>query len=584
MPQRRKTDMENLNRVIDWLASVARGEGDLAKRVDHLTRAFVDPRSYGGDADATQMLQRLLAGIRYIVFNIPAHLANEHERIFVAVLRPLDKARDYGWKTAATPLAQLTHSCEVHIIDDRAPQFARRLADEWRHVWDDYATLTNALQDKGILTWNQYLLHGCRNPKPFGLTWTAKPAKLGHPYYVQPSDDLLRQLGVPPRAGMDTRTWNRALRELPRQTTGWPQLPPGLTQRWEELEPREHVKQLAATAAASIFHLLRSYARWGGQAFLSIPVVIASQDSRPVSAALSICSDAPLTAVDLLQWRTLAASVLPLVASTELVTHFALERSRREAALRQAEAWAHEVKNRTGPIIRFLARAATRVPETTEDTIRALHGTLILNAASFAIQLALGRPRDLKRLARRNARAVVDAVLQYLLNYYAASSEDQLHWSPQRTTNESIDALVKLLSISTVGAPGERARKVLTHARVVWTIALLRELIQNIRTNSPPDDADRRIDITYSIEEIGDELVVQLEQRQRELIVEWKPEPVRGIQLTNDLFGVGGVGLGEIEVAFPVEEEIMPPVSGPVRSWDGVCVVIRSRARLALEG
>lgn len=574
---------DNLHRLIDWLAVVARRNGDLATRVDHLTRALVDPANYGGNGKIAESLTDLLAGVRYIVFNIPAHLAKEQERIFVAVLRPLQEAEQYAWPAADTQVHEVMEYCQVHVLaggssPNLSNDFTERLANEWRRVWNDYADLTTLLERNGIFTWNQFLLHGCLSPEPFGLSWTSQKQRQLSGYYLHATKKVLDTLGIRAPDPSNTYAWNNTLQNLPQQTDCWPDLPPDVVERWRVLEPRTEARDVGTSAAASIYHLIRSYARWGGGAFISIPVVIASRDSRHASAVLSVCSDLPLTSDALARWRLVATSVLPLVASSELVTHFELEHSERDAARRQAESWAHEVKNRTGPVIRFLSRASTLKGDHVADTTYALHATLILNAASFAYQLALGRQDDLRRLSRSTAPEIVEAVLQYLLNYYSASSADQFQWS-RWAVNECIDVLCKVLEVPSGRSIGERAKDALTKPQVVWTIALLRELVQNIRINSSPEGAERRIDIDYRITFSGTDLVVELTQRQRELNIDWNTESARGVQLANNLFGKErGLGLGNIEVAGPEVD-----MSDPVGAWDGRYVVIRSRATLALE-
>jgi hypothetical protein len=349
----------------------------------------------------------------------------------------------------------------------------------------------------------------------------------------------------------------------------WPDLPRDVVRSFSDLGPLDKV-DLKATASASIYHLLRSYARWGGGAFISIPVVLASGADRNTSAVLSICTEGPLSSSSVLRWRLLAESILPVIASSELVTQFHVQRVAEEVALGQAEAWAHEVKNRTAPMIACLSRASAADPTLESDTSRALHGALILNAVSYAVQLALGSSQKLGRLTLASAPPILEAVLQYLLNYHAASTRDELTWTPRWSLEECVTRLSTLLAITGGYTLGERAQNVLVRPEVVYTTALLREVVQNIRVNSAVH-GDRRINIKYSVRMIADTAIVELEQRQRELTVTFRPELGRGIEATNKLFGER-LALGYIEVD-PVSEQ---PGSGS--SWEGRNVLIRSRA------
>ena len=560
----------DFNKAVDWLAKVARDAGELPTRLDRLVRVFVT-RPPKGDANGEwRALGAMLEDVRYVVFNIPAHLAEEQRRHFVAVLKPLAQSKDYAWR-ATEQEESADESCAVHIGNatrECSVTLRRRLTAEWKSVWNEYARLTYALEERGILTWNQLLLHGCRDPKPFGLSWIGD-GDGGDKYYVRAEERILHALGIDMPAGTPRAVWNGTLADLPPRLDQWPELPSEIVQSFSDLGPLEKV-DLARTPSASIYHLLRSYARWGGGAFISIPVVLASGADRNTSAVLSICSERPLSPASVLRWRLLAESILPVIASSELVTQFHVRRVAEEVALGQAEAWAHEVKNRTAPMIACLARASAADPTLESDTSRALHGALILNAVSYAVQLALGSSQKLGRLTLASAPPILEAVLQYLLNYHAASTRDKLTWTPRWSLEECVARLSDLLAVSGGRNLGERAQNVLVRPEVVYSTALLREVVQNVRVNSAVR-GDNRIGITYSLKPVGDTIIVEMEQRQRELTITFRPELGRGIQATNKLFGER-LGLGYIEVD-PVTEEL-----GSGSSWDGRNVLIRSRA------
>jgi hypothetical protein len=340
---------------------------------------------------------------------------------------------------------------------------------------------------------------------------------------------------------------------------------------------------------------MRSYARWGGGAFLSIPVPITGGLHKYASAVLSICSERPVAKGALALWTLIATAVFVRASSGELVTQFDLREAERDAARRQGEAWAHEVKNYTGPVIRLLARVARDCPNRHPNIDWALQGSRILNAASYAIQLGIGQRyrRDiattgLRRLPRPTAAGIVEAVLQYLLNYHDASTGDQLvlEWCPKWPPENCIRQLSNLLSARECAANRDVDWEVLTRAEVVWTVALLRELIQNVRVNHPVA-GDVKVRVSYRLDVQGDDLILELEQKQREMTVEEGPEEPPGIRHANELFGrASGIGLGEIEILrcqVDEPEAQAASLSGGVGGWAGKTVTYRARARLALD-
>lgn len=250
-------------------------------------------------------------------------------------------------------------------------------------------------------------------------------------------------------------------------------------------------------------------------------------------------------------------------------------RSEAEGARSQAAAWAHDVKNYTGPLIAELRDHRRKGV----DLSWPLQGVLILNAVSRAIQIGFNdkssgaaSTSDLA-LPRRHAARIVELALQYMLNYHDHSSlAFRVEWDNRLTTKECIDQLCTELAWS------EDPESVLTHRSVLCPIAMLREVVMNMRVG---EFADPVIRVSYTIEDVGpgmNEIRLILTQRIREI----GPNPGRiesapGIVMANLLFGPErGIGIGSIEV---LSARVEPPVSGHVSGFELQEATYRFRVR-----
>lgn len=255
-------------------------------------------------------------------------------------------------------------------------------------------------------------------------------------------------------------------------------------------------------------------------------------------------------------------------------------RAQRDLAKRHAGAWAHEVKNYTGPLIRLLNR---RSREGDPEIAWVLQGVLILNAVARAIQLGFGyktqrglaKHEGLRLLPREGAVEIVESVLQYLLNFQDKSSDhDEFTWDGRRDAASCIDGLCAALE-----QPATKRDDVLTRPEAIAVVAILREVVMNMRINEE-EQQDRRIHVSYSITADGDSVRLELSQRNKESALERGViEAPPGIKMSNDLFGAKGINLGHIDVldARLVEE------SGSVRAFEGVDVEYRFLVRLRMD-
>lgn len=241
-----------------------------------------------------------------------------------------------------------------------------------------------------------------------------------------------------------------------------------------------------------------------------------------------------------------------------------IERSQQEqkTAWTQARAWAHEVKNYTSPIVTDLSSpilsSVEGVPSSEARDIisRSRRAMIILNAASKAIQLSLSKRAhyaresddNLERLPREHARAIVSNVLQYLLNYRAEVMKNDfiIKWSPFHTSEQSLANLVAILEKAKRQRKNELAA--LSDGLVIWVIALLREVVWNIRIGLPYTQPGV-VNISYDFAEENNLLVLtilqqQVQKTEREVMRE---EPI-GMKMANELLGFQGAGFGSIEL------------------------------------
>lgn len=240
-----------------------------------------------------------------------------------------------------------------------------------------------------------------------------------------------------------------------------------------------------------------------------------------------------------------------------------------QVAWEQASAWAHEVKNYCGPVVDTMSTVinswnVTGSQEQRERVNHARRAILILNACSFAIQLALSnrvgdrlkRPaQQLRRLEKKTAKEIVATVFEYLLHYRCATpaiqEEMTITWSPAR---DSATVLQELLSYANV----QNEDHIFKNPQIIWIIALLRELVWNIRNIRPvrmthEKGSPPRIEITFNVTAEKDAVVLDVRQQQHE-VQPPKPESIEkasGIESANRLFGNYGAGFGWIESKRP---------------------------------
>lgn len=567
----------NYNGLLDWLSERAADQVDLVGRVDAVARAFVDLAAAAFRGELTSDLRSLFTQLRYLVLNIPSHLSTAEERVFIAVLRPLTRIDAYSWDDA--PAVPPESAGRVYIIETGGVEDEFRLVieNQWHSVWSDYSLVTRDLSRRGIQTWNQFLLHGCERPRPLGLIWSSSEEH-DVPYYVRVAKRFKEEVGLPDALEEGLRKWNAFTSNLPKAPPAFPGPDEALVNELARMNPVAGV-DLHQTASAATYHLLRSYARWGGSAFLSIPVPLAAR----VHAVLSLCSESPIAENDLGRWRGIAGAVFPYLAASDLVSEFKLTEAKLDAADRQAAAWAHDVKNFTGPAHADLMDVRRRIASTIKDEQavsaleRATDAVLLLNAAAHARQLA-GEASRIRRACSATARPVyalplgvaipvVTLALEYLLEtrqeQVSQRSKGRFFLQWERRTQARRDVITEFAKLVLPEwdsiHPSLLSTSVLGHPSVVWPVALLREVVQNVRIVDPVPGSET-VALSFSVALHDEEVVVCLQQEQIDGR-EWREGNVKGLERANDLYGETGAAVGSIKVLKLICDPL-PPVRG----------------------
>jgi hypothetical protein len=298
------------------------------QRLLRLAQLFADPRGvlskYPDAMAAADELQRLASPLVYMILNAPWSQDRFDERVFVAVLnpaiRPPDDRED---ERPARPDADRV--CDVEFFKRRFGPYREqgslvRLEKRWQQEWSEYLAITDEKLLQNVYTWNQFLLHGCRVPMALGLAWRPPSDRPPSDRYIRLDRNLAVDLGLPALTRR-RRPWIEKLTQAPRVV---PRAEPSAAERlaplWKAMHPNPFV-DVPATVTSGAYYLARSFAIWGGDGFMSIPVLLSAQEELRVAAVLSLCTRPTLTDSDLLAWQSVAVACFASVAAAELTEH-----------------------------------------------------------------------------------------------------------------------------------------------------------------------------------------------------------------------------------------------------------------------
>jgi len=270
-----------------------------------------------------QIPQSPLKDVVYVVLNHPPLMSatNDSERHFVAAingtnvapqtvqyLQELTRTRE----TTEAPTGckvWLFHADGLSALEDAVQRF-------WSKTWGQYLAITHDGVKQNKYTWNQLLLKDAAHPFPLGLYWKEhRAADIAAPYFrLTPA--LAADIGLP---NPDSPEW------LPSLLRDVDLSPPALNCYYDSLDPLLRLfdeidragedMRKPADVAWAIYHLIRKYAVWGGNAFLSVPILIGAETHRIWrTAVLSICTVKPLDVLAYREWKIIAGVLLrPLV-------------------------------------------------------------------------------------------------------------------------------------------------------------------------------------------------------------------------------------------------------------------------------
>lgn len=243
----------------------------------------------------------------------------------------------------------LSNSPNSYVMFDEASTstegFRSSVGHTWYSRWCDY--IANQSHEKASLsTWNYFLMHLSRDPRPIGLTWSdgcqSDQSLLSDYVYLTINKerfedsrhqknlynlsrlslkDFIQQSDIPiasDRLAHLRRLWGSC---LPKET------------RWVSDDSLEY----------AIKSLCWEPMFWGGNSFISIPV-IHSASAPGHTGVLSLCTKEPLGHQDLVLWRLIASTIFSSLFSLEAADRYKAETSRFVYRI------GHPVKNRSSAV------------------------------------------------------------------------------------------------------------------------------------------------------------------------------------------------------------------------------------------
>ncbi|MEK9135801.1 MAG: hypothetical protein AAB393_01655, partial [Bacteroidota bacterium] len=188
----------------------------------------------------------------------------------------------------------------------------------WVQKWNEYWSITqDGVTHNQRYTWNHLLLKEHVQPLPMGLCWDFSPASQTHGPYFHLSERMAQTIGLGCLNARDSMSQLLKLdvQEIERRNLHdalLSELQP-LLSLCNRIDKQDDERRDLPAVAWKIFHLVRSYALWGGGAFISVPVVIGTAGMSH-TAVLSVCSKKPLSSQAYRDWSFMAEVLLrPLV-------------------------------------------------------------------------------------------------------------------------------------------------------------------------------------------------------------------------------------------------------------------------------
>lgn len=289
----------------------------------------------------------LFGPVVYVVLNFP-HQRDARNRWFIGIMKCdnlspmthdlLSIPRD---SAATQPRSENSaDKCDLLFTDCHSRSAEQTLVNNarciWGAIWERYQIETRNGMRQNRFTWNQYLAHNAKRPRVIGLTWGNGHNKELDDLYWSLTPKLAKSLGIcldGKQTTLDAMAEHCSFAS--RETTDLRRL----ADRLGEMSPSSPKAVLTENVAFSVYHLIRSFAFWGGSSFLSIPIRH-SLDGVDKTAILSICTKRELFENEISRWELIATKILSPLLSVE-----ESDLRRRAERTTAVEAGEHTAKN-----------------------------------------------------------------------------------------------------------------------------------------------------------------------------------------------------------------------------------------------
>jgi len=188
-----------------------------------------------------------------------------------------------------------------------------RLTLSWNIVWQEYYELTKEYEKESpvFLTINHWLLYYLNCPLNLGIYWgSEKNDENADRNYVRLLNNTLKGMNITlPTAGMNGAHFIKLPLKFKGQFIDNGDLSQilAMLEEMEQIDPKLKLNSIP-NVAFSIYHLIRSYGCWGGNAFYSIPINYGRYD-KPVRGLLSLCTTKPMNSELALKWYIIANKI-----------------------------------------------------------------------------------------------------------------------------------------------------------------------------------------------------------------------------------------------------------------------------------
>jgi hypothetical protein len=313
---------DNLRKAATQLLATRSGGAAPAEVLTRLMQRLITPDP---DKEVAAVQAALFRKVVFMVFNFTP-LREPERRIFTASLfwRNLASSTSSDvdrWERDLTIPQSADDYCECFIVpdsDDLDPNFHQRAKALWQARWSEYYQITRAGMAQNRYTWNQFLLKGAEFPQCAGIC-VGDQATAASCYALISRDTL---------DSLESAAQNGWLGSLDGDTDSHSQLELDAARAlWRKSQPLgDHSSQILENVPWAVYHLSNTFGRWGGRAFISIPVTFGANAINR-TAVLSISTVDPLTDREVADWALIAWNMFnPILAEEAIGMAAAAER------------------------------------------------------------------------------------------------------------------------------------------------------------------------------------------------------------------------------------------------------------------